>query len=94
MSTVAGRTLATMREALKRTSPWSGVRKCNVAEGEPGRILIEGFVVGEEHLNRHGKFHGGVSATLVDVVSSLAAISPVDAKGLESTGVSLDLCVS
>ena len=50
--------------------------KCQVAEGEPGRILIGGFVVGEEHLNRHGKFHGGVSATLVDAVSSLSAVSP------------------
>ena len=64
--------------------------------GEPGRILIGGFVVGEEHLNRHGKFHGGVGATLVDAVSSLAVIGPAadTENSIESTGVSADLSVS
>ena len=70
--------------------------QCKVAEGEPGRIVIGEFVVGEEHLNRHGKFHGGVGATLVDVASSLAAIGPAadTESSFESTGVSADLSVS
>lgn len=63
-------------------------------EGEPGRVLIGGFVVGPQHLNRHGRFHGGVGATLVDVITGMAAVNGVDRKTIESTGPSVSLAVS
>ena len=37
-------------------------------EAEPGRIVLGGFKVQEEHCNMMGTLHGGVSASLVDIV--------------------------
>ena len=39
-----------------------------MVEAEPGKVVIGGFKVQEEHCNLMGTLHGGVSATLVDIV--------------------------
>lgn len=48
------------------------------------------FKVAEEHTNRYGTLHGGMTATIVDNVSSMALIAT---EPYES-GVSVDLSVS
>ena len=39
-----------------------------MVEAEAGKVVIGGFKVQEEHCNLMGTLHGGVSATLVDIV--------------------------
>ncbi|URE46595.1 Thioesterase superfamily [Musa troglodytarum] len=56
---------------------------------EPGRILCS-YVVPPRLSSSGNVLHGGVVATLVDVVGSAAIIS----SGLPTTGVSLDINVS
>ncbi|KAI8802548.1 acyl-coenzyme A thioesterase 13-like protein [Cladochytrium replicatum] len=55
-----------------------------------GKVVCE-FVVGEHHANRHGTLHGGVTSSLVDVVSTLALVARLENS---SGGVSVDLSVT
>ena len=59
-----------------------------VTAASPGKIICE-VTVEESHLNRNGNLHGGVTATLVDQISTLALMT----EG-RFPGVSIDLNVS
>ncbi|RZF46798.1 hypothetical protein LSTR_LSTR012021 [Laodelphax striatellus] len=59
-----------------------------VSAGE-GKCTAE-MVVGEQHLNALGTLHGGCTATLVDMISSMALITTK--KG--NAGVSVDMSIS
>jgi len=61
----------------------------NIIEAGGGRCICE-LKVGEQHQNRAGMLHGGMTATLVDVVSTAALMSN-DNTG---PGVSVDMSVS
>jgi len=61
----------------------------HIIEAGGGRCICE-LKVGEEHQNRGGMLHGGMTATLVDVVSTAALMSN-DNTG---PGVSVDLTIS
>ena len=61
----------------------------NVIEAGGGRCICE-LTVGEEHQNRSGTLHGGMTATLVDVVSTAALMSNENT----GPGVSVDLSIS
>ncbi len=56
--------------------------------GGAGKLVCE-MKVEEEHQNRGGSLHGGMTATLVDAVSTLALMS-----NGAPPGVSVDLNVS
>ncbi|RWS14032.1 acyl-coenzyme A thioesterase 13-like isoform X2 [Dinothrombium tinctorium] len=53
------------------------------------------MIVSEEHANRSGTLHGGMTATLVDQISTLA-LTTVDESGDENMqrGVSVDMSIS
>ena len=57
--------------------------------GGEGRCLCE-MTVEEDHQNRGGTLHGGLTATLVDSVSTVALMTT----GKGNPGVSVDLSVS
>jgi len=61
----------------------------NVIEAGGGRCICE-LKVGEEHQNRSGVLHGGMTATLVDVVSTAALMSNENT----GPGVSVNVNVS
>jgi len=61
----------------------------NIIEAGGGRCICE-LRVDEEHQNRAGTLHGGMTATLVDIVSTAALMSN-DNTG---PGVSVDMTVS
>uniref|UniRef100_A0A914V2M9 Acyl-coenzyme A thioesterase 13 n=1 Tax=Plectus sambesii TaxID=2011161 RepID=A0A914V2M9_9BILA len=63
--------------------------KCRVVNVEEGRCVVE-FEVAEEHENPHGTLHGGLTATLVDIVTTSALL----ATERGHPGVSTDLGVS
>jgi len=58
------------------------------AAGE-GRCVCE-LTVAEEHQNRGGSLHGGMTATLVDVVSTAALMTNESM----TPGVSVDMSIS
>lgn len=60
-----------------------------VIQAEQGKVTCE-LEVKEEHLNGHGTMHGGMLATLVDVVSTYA----IGTAGENKLGVTVDLSVS
>ncbi|ORZ34405.1 HotDog domain-containing protein [Catenaria anguillulae PL171] len=62
----------------------------HISDADPAGKVQCSMVVEDRHLNVNGTLHGGVSATLVDVVGSLA----VGAMGYHGTGVSADIQVS
>ncbi|KAJ8334288.1 hypothetical protein SKAU_G00399270 [Synaphobranchus kaupii] len=63
--------------------------KVNIVSASPGKIVCE-MKVEEEHTNRGGTLHGGLTATLVDIVSS-AALTYTE-RG--SPGVSVDMNIT
>ncbi|XP_068217936.1 acyl-coenzyme A thioesterase 13-like isoform X1 [Palaemon carinicauda] len=63
--------------------------KVRVISGGGGKCVAE-MTVEEEHQNRGGTLHGGLTATLVDVVSTAALMTTEKAV----PGVSVDLNVS
>ena len=60
-----------------------------MVSGGGGKCQCE-MTVTEDHLNRGGTLHGGMSATLVDVVSTMALMTT----GEGNPGVSVDLSVA
>ena len=56
----------------------------------PGSVVTS-LTLDARHLNRSGKLHGAVSATIVDFVTGLVICS---LDGRQSTGVSVDMHVS
>ena len=59
-----------------------------VTAASPGKIVCE-VAVEESHLNPNGSLHGGVTATLVDQISTLALMT----EG-RFPGISTDLNIS
>ena len=60
-----------------------------VTAASPGKVVCE-LTVDESHLNRVGAMHGGLTATLVDQISTLALMTEEG----HLPGVSVDLNVS
>ncbi|XP_051668805.1 acyl-coenzyme A thioesterase 13 [Manacus candei] len=88
-----GFTVETLREAMKFMLESQGfdrvLRKMKLVSATPGNIVCE-MKVEEEHTNRYGTLHGGLTATLVDVVSTAALLYTERA----APGVSVDMNIS
>ncbi|NWH77805.1 ACO13 thioesterase, partial [Piaya cayana] len=65
------------------------LRKMKLLSATPGKVVCE-MKVEEEHTNRNGTLHGGLTATLVDVVSTAALL--YTERGLP--GVSVDMNIT
>ncbi|KAI4817427.1 hypothetical protein KUCAC02_010828 [Chaenocephalus aceratus] len=63
--------------------------KVDVLSASPGKVVC-GLRVEEEHTNRGGTLHGGLTATLVDVISTMAIM--YSERG--SPGVSVDMNIT
>ncbi|XP_074800869.1 acyl-coenzyme A thioesterase 13 isoform X1 [Natator depressus] len=63
--------------------------KMTVLSATPGKVVCE-MKIEEEHTNRGGTLHGGLTATLVDVVSTAALL--YTERGLP--GVSVDMNIT
>ena len=61
----------------------------NVLSASPGNVVCE-MKVEEEHTNRGGTLHGGLTATLVDIISTTAIM--YSERG--SPGVSVDMNIT
>lgn len=61
----------------------------NIVSASPGKVVCE-MKVEEEHTNRGGTLHGGLTATLVDVVSTVALMCTE--RG--APGVSVDMNIT
>jgi len=62
-----------------------------VVSAAPGELQTK-FTVSEEHLNGHGSLHGGYTAYLVDLVTTMALMTSTP--DTHPPGVSVDLSVS
>ncbi|KPP71128.1 hypothetical protein Z043_109993 [Scleropages formosus] len=65
------------------------LRKVNIVSASPGKVVCE-MKVEEEHLNRMGTLHGGMTATIVDVISTTALL--YTERGVP--GVSVDMNIT
>ncbi|CAI5779885.1 4HBT domain-containing protein [Podarcis lilfordi] len=65
------------------------LNKMTVLSASPGKVVCE-MKVEEEHTNRGGILHGGLTATLVDVVSTAALLHTERA----APGVSVDMNIT
>uniref|UniRef100_A0A914M8N2 Acyl-coenzyme A thioesterase 13 n=1 Tax=Meloidogyne incognita TaxID=6306 RepID=A0A914M8N2_MELIC len=63
--------------------------KCRVVEVEEGRVKVE-MEVEEKHTNPFGTLHGGMTATLVDIVTTTALMATPQGKA----GVTVDLTIN
>ncbi|XP_062266378.1 acyl-coenzyme A thioesterase 13 [Platichthys flesus] len=63
--------------------------KVDILSASPGKMVCE-MRVEEEHTNRGGTLHGGLTATLVDVISTVAIMN--SERG--SPGVSVDMNIT
>ncbi|NXU91777.1 ACO13 thioesterase, partial [Xiphorhynchus elegans] len=88
-----GLTVETLREAMKYMLESQGfdrvLRKMKLVSATPGNVVCE-MKVEEEHTNRFGTLHGGLTATLVDVVSTAALLYTERA----APGVSVDMNIT
>jgi len=64
--------------------------KCQFVEGDVGRC-VAALVIDEEHTNRGGTLHGGLSALLVDNISTLALTSADGQPFSYGVSVNMDL---
>ncbi|OWK13085.1 ACOT13 [Cervus elaphus hippelaphus] len=74
------------QNALDVSAPAAGV---TVVSAAPGKVVCE-MKVEEQHTNKMGTLHGGMTATLVDVISSLALLCTERGTG----GVSVDMNIT
>ena len=65
------------------------LEKVRVVAAEPGKVVAE-LEVAEEHQNGVGTLHGGMTATLIDSLTTIALLSRESGQ----PGVSIDLNVS
>uniref|UniRef100_A0A665UPL5 Acyl-coenzyme A thioesterase 13 n=2 Tax=Echeneis naucrates TaxID=173247 RepID=A0A665UPL5_ECHNA len=63
--------------------------KVDVLSASPGKVVCE-MRVEEEHTNRGGTLHGGLTATLVDVISTMAIMY----SEAGAPGVSVDMNIT
>ncbi|XP_042320962.1 acyl-coenzyme A thioesterase 13 [Sceloporus undulatus] len=86
-------TVQSLREVMKALSHSPGfdrvLSKMTVLSAGPEKVVCE-MEVAEEHTNRGGTLHGGLTATLVDVVSTAALLCTE--RG--SPGVSVDMNIT
>ncbi|XP_053104296.1 acyl-coenzyme A thioesterase 13 [Hemicordylus capensis] len=86
-------TIQSLREVMKAVleSPCFDrvLNKMTVLSASPGKVICE-LKVEEEHTNRGGTLHGGLTATLVDVVSTAALL--YSERG--APGVSVDMNIT
>ncbi|KAF7245106.1 Acyl-coenzyme A thioesterase 13 [Varanus komodoensis] len=86
-------TIHTLREVVKhfRESPGFDrvLNKMTLVSASPGKVVCE-MKVEEEHTNRGGTLHGGLTATLVDVVSTVALMHTER----QAPGVSVDMNIT
>lgn len=73
------------RRALKSDA----LLQVDVLSTSPGKVVC-GMRVEEEHTNKGGTLHGGLTATLVDVISTLAIMN--SERG--APGVSVDMNIT
>ncbi|XP_058523403.1 acyl-coenzyme A thioesterase 13 [Ochotona princeps] len=83
----------TVREALKVMSKAPNFDrvcdKVSVVSAAPGKVVCE-MKVEEQHTNKMGTLHGGLTATLVDLISTVALM--FSERGLP--GVSVDMNIT
>lgn len=60
----------------------------DVLSAAPGKVVCE-MRVEEEHTNRGGTLHGGMTATLVDVISTVAIMN--SERGAPGVGVDMNI---
>ncbi|KAF6073809.1 acyl-CoA thioesterase 13 [Phyllostomus discolor] len=81
------------REALKAIASSPGfdriLEKVTLVSAAPGKVTCE-LRVEEEHTNKFGTLHGGLTATLVDTISTLALLCTERAL----PGVSVDMNIT
>ncbi|XP_063155056.1 acyl-coenzyme A thioesterase 13 isoform X1 [Candoia aspera] len=86
-------TVKSLREVMKVVSESPGfdrvVNTMKVISASPGKVVCE-MKVEEQHTNRGGTLHGGLTATLVDIVSTAALLHTE--RG--APGVSVDMNIS
>lgn len=83
-------TLKQLMRTIQDSSSFDRVlSKVNILSASPGKIVCE-MKVEEEHTNRAGTLHGGMTATLVDVISTIALMNTE--RGLP--GVSVDMNIT
>lgn len=74
---------------LNSLPPSGFLFQVTVLSASPGKIVCE-MKVEEEHTNRGGTLHGGLTATLVDFVSTAALLHTERA----APGVSIDMNIT
>ncbi|XP_010214839.1 PREDICTED: acyl-coenzyme A thioesterase 13, partial [Tinamus guttatus] len=88
-----GITREALRDAMRYMLESQGfdrvLRKVKLVSATPGKLVCE-LKVEEEHTNRGGTLHGGLTATLVDVVSTAALMNTERAV----PGVSVDMNIT
>ncbi|KAG8571502.1 hypothetical protein GDO81_011672 [Engystomops pustulosus] len=90
MSALCTSTLRTLFKALGEGPGFDRVlNKLQFVSASPGKIVCE-LKVDEEHTNRGGTMHGGLTATLVDMVSTVALMHTE--RG--APGVSVDMNIT
>ncbi|XP_023931962.1 acyl-coenzyme A thioesterase 13 isoform X2 [Lingula anatina] len=78
-----------LRQVLNLLTKGSGFDQMRLISGGDGKCQCE-LTVEEEHTNRGGTLHGGMTATLVDSVSTVALMTT----GPGLPGVSVDMNVT
>ncbi|XP_057683563.1 acyl-coenzyme A thioesterase 13 [Corythoichthys intestinalis] len=90
---MASRSLNTIKQmfrVMKDTPGYDRVlSKVEVVSAAPGKVVCE-MKVEEEHANGFGTLHGGLTATLVDVISTVALLNTE--RGVP--GVSVDMNIT
>uniref|UniRef100_A0AAQ6A2P9 Acyl-coenzyme A thioesterase 13 n=2 Tax=Amphiprion TaxID=80969 RepID=A0AAQ6A2P9_AMPOC len=92
-ASMAALTLNTLKQIMRAMVDNRGfdrvLSKVDVLSASPGKVVCE-MRVEEEHTNRAGTLHGGMTATLVDVISTLAIMN--SERG--APGVSVDMNIT
>ncbi|XP_061598443.1 acyl-coenzyme A thioesterase 13 [Cololabis saira] len=90
---MASLTLNSLKQVLRAMVDGPGfdrvLTKVDLLSAAPGKVVC-GMRVEEEHTNRFGTLHGGLTATLVDVVSTVAIM--YSERG--TPGVSVDMNIT
>ncbi|XP_028673402.1 acyl-coenzyme A thioesterase 13 [Erpetoichthys calabaricus] len=86
-------TLNSLRSIMRAMTDSPGfdrvLSKVNLLTASPGKVVCE-MKVEEEHTNRAGTMHGGLTATLVDIISTAALM--YTERG--APGVSVDMNIT
>ncbi|XP_049889892.1 acyl-coenzyme A thioesterase 13 [Epinephelus moara] len=90
MASMSLNTVKQIMRAMAKTRGFDRVTsKVEVLSASPGKVVCE-MRVDEEHTNRGGTLHGGMTATLIDDISTLAIM--YSERG--APGVSVDMNIT